>query len=240
MFRAVNRFTASPRGGRHVSLLAIVASLILCGHAASAAAQSADSVYYADVWTPAKERVSLHLHGGVFSPIEGNTPSPTVGLRLSKLVGSHLQAGLLTGWTFERKDLTQPQSSGVPGAEPRLLLARADAHLVPLMGFLRVNLTEKHWLVPYLGVGTGIEWLSIDASDYRTDQKIRTTYVNWAWEGWAGMGIRLGQQLRLNTEAFYNGGSLERDVIDTSGRTWTEVVNVNGVGARLGLDIIFQ
>jgi hypothetical protein len=54
------------------------------------------------------------------------------------------------------------------------------------------------------------------------------------------MGLRLGKQLRLNGEAFYNGATLKRDLIDQSGLTWKELVDLDGVGVRLGLDIIFE
>jgi len=219
----------------------LAAAVLLTVGAHTAAAQSnSDSLYYADVWTPKDEKISLHLHGGLFSPIDVHAPSPTLGLRLSKLVGSHLQVGILSGWTFERKDLTTSRDS-LPGSEPQLLLARVDESLVPLMGFLRVNLTEKHWLVPYVGVGTGYEWLTFQATDYRTQLTTGTvTYSNWAWEGWLGLGIRLGQDLRVNGEAYYNGASLERDVIDQNGNPGKEVVKMDGVGARLGLDIILN
>jgi hypothetical protein len=215
------------------------AVMVLTIGAHAAAAQSWPDSGYAGMWAPKDEKVSLHLHGGLFSPIDVNAPSPTVGLRLSKLVGSHLQAGVLTGWTLERKDETQSESS-LPGPQPKILLARAEAQIFPLMGFLRVNLTEKHWLVPYFGVGTGYEWLTLKATDYRTQVTSNATYSNWAWEGWGGLGIRLGKELRVNGEVFYNGATLERDVVDQNDVVWKEVVNLNGVGARLGLDIIFK
>jgi hypothetical protein len=234
MLPAVSVRPAPQRSGSFVSFLA-VAMLIAIGARAAAAQTTAY-----DVWTPENERVSLHLHGGLFSPIDVHSPSPTVGLRLSKLVGSHLQVGFLTGWTLERKDLTQSEGDSLPGLQPKILLARVDGNLIPLMGFIRVNLTEKHWLVPYVGVGTGYEWLTLQATDYRTQQTGSATYANWAWEGWVGLGIRLGQELRVNGEAYYNGASLERDVIDQNGQAWKEVVSLDGVGARLGVDIILQ
>lgn len=190
-------------------------------------------------WTPDNEKVSLHLHGGVFSPLSTNAPSPTIGLRLSKLVGSHLQAGVLTGYTLQRKDLTQDVFS-LPGVEPKLVLARVDASMIPLMGFLRVNFTEKHWLVPYVGVGTGFEWLTFQVTDYEFQETGTATYANLAWEGWVGLGIRLGETLRVNGELYYNGASLERDVYDDYGVLYKEVVDLDAVGARVGLDIIWQ
>jgi hypothetical protein len=236
MPRAVPVGTAPQCRGYFLSFLAVAVVLTVGAHAAAAQSPS-DSVFYAQEWTPKHERVLIHLHGGMFSPLEVNAPSPTVGLRLSKLVGTHLQAGVLTGWTFERKDETQSVGS-LPGPDPKIVLARVDAHLVPLMGFLRVNLTEKHWLVPYVGAGAGYEWLTIQATDYRTQTTGSAAYSNWAWEGWVGLGIRLGKDLRVSGEAFYNGASLERDVVDQSGQTWKETVNMDGVGARVGLDII--
>ena len=238
MLPAVSVRTASQRSGWFLSFLA-AAVLLAIGARAAAAQSSSDSVFYAEEWTPKSERISLHLDGGVYSPINANAPSPSLGLRLSKLVGSHLQVGVLTGWTFERRDRTQ-SSGSLPGFEPKIVLARVDAHLIPLMGYLRVNLTQKHWLVPYLGVGAGYEWLQLQGTDYQTQQTASASYANLAWQGWAGVGIRLGQDLRLGGEAFYNGATLERDVVDQNGQTWKEVVNMDGVGVRIGLDIIFQ
>ena len=217
-----------------------LAALALTIGARAASAQAwGDTSYYAEAYTPRNERFSLHLHAGLFSPLSINNPSPTIGLRLSKLVGSNLQAGVLTGWTLERKDWTQSENS-LPGPQPKILLARVDANLVPMMAFLRVNLTEKHWLVPYFGVGTGYEWLTLNATDYQTQQTATATYANWAWEGWGGMGIRLGKTLRVNGEVYYNGASLERDVVDQAGQPWKEIVKMDGVGARVGLDMIFE
>ena len=119
------------------------------------------------------------------------------------------------------------------------MLARIDGHLLPAMGFLQVNLTEKRALVPYAGIAVGYEWLRFVANDYRTNRTASTMYANWAWESWGGFGMRLGQDLRVDTELFYNGGSLERNVTDSSGHGWREAVDVNGVGARVGLDILF-
>src|SRR5262245_47867577 len=105
MFSAVFPRTAPQRRSSFFSFIAAAVLLIAGAHAASAQ-QAPQETGIAKDWTPKGEKFSLHLHGGLFTPIDHNAPSPTVGLRLSKLVGSHLQAGVLTGWTFERKDLT--------------------------------------------------------------------------------------------------------------------------------------
>jgi hypothetical protein len=237
MSRVVSFRTAAQCGRWFPSFLAVVA-LVVSAHAA-AAQSSSDGAIYAQEWTPKNERASLHIDGGMYAPIEANAPSPSVGLRLSRLVGGHLQAGVLTGWTFERKDRTQSGDS-LPGLQPKIVLARVDSYLIPLMGYLRVNFTEKHWLVPYVGVGTGFEWLTIQATDYVSQTTASASYSNWGWEGWVGLGIRLGQDLRVDGEVYYNGASPERDVVDQNGQPFKEVVNCDGVGGRVGVDIIWH
>lgn len=245
-------FRAFPRTALHgsrcfASFLALVAMLVFGARIASAQTDQAQQTGptpptgYAQIWSPgtARESGSLHLHGGMFSPIDVNAPSPTVGLRLSKVVSAHMQMGLLTGWTFERKDRTR-KDSPLPGTAPEILLARLDGHIIPAMGFMRVNLTEKHWLLPYFGFGVGYEWLLLDATNYETQETAQRTYSGIAWEGWGGLGIRLGRDLRVNGELFYNSASVERDVVDDAGQTWKELVNLDGAGARVGIDIMFH
>ena len=246
MQSAVGASLAIARGA--IAILAVSVSFAACAPAVAAPKSSgllaqnaaSDSTFaYAEIWTPTPARTVLHLHGGLFTPIDVNLPSPTLGMRLGRQVGSHLKAGVLTGWTLERKTIEQ-ESGGIGGIQPHIILAQAEAHLVPVMGYLQVNLTEKHWLVPYGGIGFGYEWLILEAKDYVDGTVANATYSNWAFEGWAGVGIRLGQSLRLDSEVYYNGGALERDVVDPNDKVWREVVDVNGVGARVGLGILFQ
>jgi len=119
--------------------------------------------------TPKPNANSIHLYGGLFAPIEVNAPSPTLGVRLGRRLGAHLQAGLLVDWTFERKNLEQP-INGLPGLQPHLILARADGQLVPVMAFFEVSFTERRFLVPYAGIAAGYEWLMLHANDYRTGE----------------------------------------------------------------------
>ena len=185
---------------------------------------------------PKPKANSIHLYGGLFAPIETNAPSPTIGVRLGRRLGAHLQGGFLVDWTFERKNVEQPVNS-LPGLQPQLILARADGQLMPVMAFFEVSLTEKRFLVPYGGIAAGYEWLSLKANNYVTGQSASATYKNFAWQGWGGMGIRLDQGLRVDFELSYNGGSLERDAPNSNGLK--EAVRVNGVGARAGLDISY-
>jgi hypothetical protein len=182
---------------------------------------------------------SIQLDTGLYAPIEASGPSPTVGMRYCKHYTSHVQGGLLTGWTLKRTSLEAPVT-GPLSSESHAEFARVNAHLVPVMGFVQVNLTNRFWLVPFVGIGGGYEWLIVETKDDRTGAKFKTTYDNVAWETFAGIGLRLSSVVRVNGELFYNGGSLERGVLDASGRAFREAVNVSGVGARVGLDMVFE
>jgi hypothetical protein len=244
MFPAVRGSSAPSQAVRFswwlVSWICIAGGLLAAtgANAQSSSRAPYDSVGYGRVITPTYTTHALHLHGGLFRPIDGSTTSPTIGLRFGRHLGSHLQGGLLAGWTYRRKDLEQPVDGG-PGLNPHIVLARLEGHLVPAMLFLQVNFTDTRFLVPYAGIAGGYEWFSIVANDYRTDETAKKTYANLAWESWGGIGMRLGGDLRLDTEVFYNGGSLERDITDSAGVSWKEAIDANGVGARVGLDILF-
>jgi hypothetical protein len=107
------------------------------------------------------------------------------------------------------------------------------------MAFLQVDLNETRFLVPYAGVATGYEWLTLKANDYRTGETASTTFQNYAWESWGGIGMRLGPDMTFDFEVFYNGGSLEREVTDSSGASWRDAVSVNGAGGRVGVNFLF-
>lgn len=192
-----------------------------------------------EFWTPRAQTGTLHLHGGVYAPINANATSSTLGARLGLNLGSHLLLGIGGDWIYKSKSASEAVEDGLPGFEPQIQLAKVDAHLVPTMLFLQVKLTDKFPLVPYAGIGAGYEWLVLRAKDYRTDESASRTYDNWSWQTYVGMGMKLSKGLRIDGELAYNGGLLGRDVTDENGEVWRETVDVSGVGARIGLDIVY-
>lgn len=210
---------------RLVPLLAIWASL--AAGIPAAAAQSSRQVW------------SVQLHGGLFAPFEALAASPSIGMRYGKHFSPYMQGGLLTGWATNGKK-QNATTAGLGSFDAQVEVASVRAQLVPAMGFLQVNFTDRSWLVPFAGFGVGYEWLVLDVKDKQTGQNSRANYSNVAWEAYGGIGFRLSNRIRMNNELFYNGGSLERGGYDGSGREWREAVNVNGVGARVGLDMIFE
>src|SRR5262249_41207241 len=77
---------------------------------------------------PPGPKYSIHLQSGLFAPIDVNATSPTIGMRFARRLGGHVQRGLLTDWTFRRRNLEQPVE-GLPGLKPQLVLARIDGQL---------------------------------------------------------------------------------------------------------------
>ena len=214
------RYTAP--GARIVTMLALCLAL-------AARASAAPPPLGPDVW-------SMQLDGGLFAPLQATGASPTAGMRYCKHIGTHLQSGLRTGWTFKR---TKLESNGEPDADTHVELARVDANLVPVMAFMQVDLTDR-FLVPFFGFGVGYEWLMLHSFDHRTGAQEKARYANLAWQTFAGVGLQLTSIWRVNGELYYNGGSLEREVRLPDGTVQREAVDVNGVGLRVGLDMKFD
>lgn len=187
---------------------------------------------------PRPELWSIQLHTGAYLPRELHVAGQMAGMRYSKHFNSHVSGGLLTSATLISETLDQ--SDGSIGYAPEVELARVDAKLYPVMGFLQVDLTDRFFLVPYLGIGAGYEWLVIDALDHRTATSSRATFAGFAWESYGGAGLRLNSRMRVTGELYYNGGLLKRRVVDESGHPWFEAVESNGIGMRVGMDMIFE
>ena len=194
---------------------------------------------YAKMWVPRSKTGALHLHGGVFAPINASATSATIGARMGANLGDPLLFGLMAEWIYHSKSLLEPVNTGLPGFEPQTVLATVQAHLIPAMAFLEITLTRKLPLVPYVGVAAGYEWLVLNAEDNRTAADSSVTYGNWAWQWYGGVGLKLSDALRVDGEVFYNGGALARDVYDVNGVRRKETVDVEGVGARIGLNIVY-
>jgi opacity protein-like surface antigen len=198
-----------------------------------------DKVYMANIHEPRTHTGAFHLHGGVWAPIDASVTNAMLGMRVGVNMGEPVLFGVQTGWTYHTKSLYDTVASGPPGLSPRTVLATGTAHLIPAMVFLQVTLTRKLPIVPYAGIAAGYEWLYLTAKDYRTDADTSLTYANLAWEWYAGVGLKLSQSVRVDGEVYYNGASLTRDVPGANNRTLKEAVDMDGAGARIGLNIVY-
>jgi len=198
-----------------------------------------DKVYMANIHEPRTHTGAIHLHGGVWAPIDASVTNAMLGMRIGANMGEPVLFGLQTGWTYHTKSLYDTVASGPPGLNPRTVLATGTAHLIPAMAFLQVTLTQKLPIVPYAGIAAGYEWLYLLAKDYRTSRDTSLTYANFAWEWYAGVGLKLSQSVRVDGEVYYNGASLTRDVPGANNTTLKEAVDMDGAGVRIGLNIVY-
>jgi len=183
----------------------------------------------------------VQLYGGVYMPSNTSQSSGALGARFAAFMVPQLSMGLSADWFFNSNS-----SLGAPGPTlpasvfaPRAVLGDASTQLLPVMAFLQLTPWKNAPLVPYVGGGAGYEWLLARANNYQDGSSFSATFSNWAWQAWGGIGIPLSRQLRINGEAFYNAGSLGRDLHDQSGMLTRQVVDVTGAGVRGGLTVIY-
>jgi hypothetical protein len=181
----------------------------------------------------------FQLHGGAFMPSNTSQANAALGGRMSALLTEQLSMGLSVDWMYHTRSSLGGPTLALPASEltARPVLDDASTQLLPVMAFLQLAPWPRAYLVPYGGAGAGYEWLVSRAHDYQSGRSFEATYSNWAWQAWAGMGLRLSKQLRLNGEAYYSGGVLGRDLHDANGVRYREVVTANGSGARAGLSL---
>ena len=152
-----------------------------------------------------------------------------------------VQLGLGLDWQHRTDRSTAVVSEEpLPGggtAERRLELAESSSNLFPIMAFLQVSPAGDLPVIPYFGVGGGYEVLFLNAQNFETGEKFDGTFGGWGWQAWGGAALPLGGNTRLAAEVFTNTATVERDVNDpASSATFHEVVDLDGVGMRFGVN----
>ena len=209
--------------------------------AAAGFAQSLEASSPIPIGEGHKRLGDVHVHGGVYLPVNTSSASAALGMRVSGAVTSQLSAGLSLDWYFNASNTLGNAGQPLPSSvyTPHQVLGNSMTQLLPVLAFLQLAPWPRAGLSPYAGIGAGYEWLRSSANDYQSNYSFAATYSNWAWGSWAGLGIRLSRELRLDGEAYYNAGQLGRDVKDANGVLGREIVNVNGAGVRCGLNVGF-
>jgi hypothetical protein len=223
------------------ALIAAVGAVLMSLPAAAGFAQSLDTPSPVPVSEGHKRLGDVTVHGGVYLPVNTSGASAALGMRVSGVVTPQLSAGLSLDWYFNASNTLGNAGQPLPSSvyTPHQVLGNSMTQLLPVLAFLQLAPWPRAGLSPYAGIGAGYEWLHSSANNYQTNYSFAATYSNWAWGSWAGMGIRLSRELRLDGEAYYNAGQLGRDVKDANGVLGREVVSVNGAGVRCGLNLGF-
>ena len=179
------------------------------------------------------------LHGGYFDASANNTNPFIVGLRAGPMIDKRLQVGLMIDWVHQTKTLANVLSTSQgPGAitvSTQQDTARALLNLVPIMAFAQASGFGLLGLVPYVGAAGGYEVMVISADNFINGQSYEANFGGWGYQLYAGCGLPLGGRTRLNGELFVNEATLSKNVTDANGVTAKQVVDMNGIGFRLGI-----
>lgn len=189
---------------------------------------------------PASDRpIVSQLHGGYFDASANNTNPFIVGLRAGPMIDKRLQVGLMLDWVHQTKNLANVLSTTEgPGSitvKTQQDTARALLNLVPIMAFAQASGFGLLGLVPYVGAAGGYEVLVLSADNFVNGNSFEANFGGWGYQVYAGCGLPLGGRTRLNGELFVNQATLSKTITDANGVTAKQVVDLNGIGFRLGL-----
>ena len=190
--------------------------------------------------SPASDRpIVSQLHGGYFDASANNTNPFIVGVRAGPMVDKRLQVGLMLDWVHQTKNLANVLSTTEgPGSitvSTQQDTARALLNLVPIMAFAQASGFGFLYFVPYVGAAGGYEVLVLSADNFVTGQSFEANFGGWGYQVYAGVGLPLGSRTRLNGELFVNQATLSKTITDANGVNAKQVVDMNGIGFRLGL-----
>ncbi len=186
--------------------------------------------------------ITAQFHLGFFYPIDNFSNGFEGGFRVGPQLDPHIQVGAAMDWWHQSSDRVLDLGTvEAPGgtATQKLILSESTADLLPMMVFVQVSGDENMSVIPYGGLGIGHEWLFLTANNYLTHESFDQTFGGFAWRAWVGAGLPLNSGIRLNGEVFFNGGEVGSDMdVDIAGygpATVRDVINMNGVGMRLGI-----
>lgn len=180
------------------------------------------------------------IHAGYFDPSGDQESGFLAGFRGGASIDDNIQLGVGIDWTHKTDRQTQVVSRvPIPGGgttERSIELSRSSSNLFPVLGFIQVSPGNDGDVQPYFGIGAGYEVLFLSAEDFTAQEDFDATYGGWGWQMWGGLAIPLSGKSRITTEIFRNSAEVERDVDDaTTGLSYRELVDMDGVGMRFGL-----
>ncbi len=185
----------------------------------------------------------LDVRGGVFDTDGVSKNDWTVGVKGMGKVTPELSLGLSTD--LHRRthadrvitsEYTDPTGHVVTTSSTAI---DAESNLVPLMGVLELHVPAVG-VDPYVGAAAGWEFLNVHVRDFQTGFESDANYDGPGYQVFGGLGVPMGDRARFVAEAYWNGSTVKRDVVDPqTGYLVQERVDVNGVGARAGLGFAF-
>lgn len=179
------------------------------------------------------------IHLGFFDPEGHGTDSFVLGFRGGPLVDPNIQLGLDVDWQHNSESQKtvggEPYYVGGQKITPQRELSSSSSNLFPVMAYIQVVGNENMQVIPFVGLGGGYEVLFLSADAFQSQEHFDGTFGGWGWQVWGGAAVPLSGRARLAGEVFLNQAQVGRDVEDINGLTFREVVDMDGVGMRFGL-----
>ena len=183
------------------------------------------------------------LRGGFYDAEDVTANDWTIGMKVVGRVAPSVHAGIAAD-LHRRSDAQRIVTSQYVDATGHTVTttatsSEAESNLVPLMGVLEFHVPAPG-LDPYFGAAAGWEFLNVRVRDFATGFDADANYDGPGYQLFGGVGVPIGSRARITGEAYWNGATVKRDVIDlNTGFLVQERVKVDGVGARAGLSFAF-
>ena len=180
------------------------------------------------------------LHAGFLDPDGPSEAGFLAGFRGGQRIDDTFEIGLGLDWRNKSGRVTELVSETTgPGGE-RIIVQREvssfSSNLFPALLYMQLSGPSHLTLVPYVGAAASWQVLFLEGRDFATGESFDATFDGFGWQAWAGAALPLSGRSRLMGEVFMNQADVHRDVYDPmTGTDIRETVNVDGVGARLGM-----
>jgi len=178
------------------------------------------------------------IHAGFLDPDGAQEAGLVLGYRMGFNVDNNIAVGGQLDWRHQgNQQSTVVSEAPGPGGTTittQTDVARSSSDLIPILGIVQINAGDMG-VIPYLGAGAGYEILHLASDDFQNGQEFRGTFGGFGWQIWTGVAVPMSNQARLTAEAFLNRSEVSRDATDSTGQDVRETVNMDGIGARFGL-----
>jgi hypothetical protein len=185
----------------------------------------------------------MQVRGGYYDSDDVAKNDWSLGLKAVANIAPSLRLGgsldLMRRTNSDRTIVTEYVDATGNTVRSETTTGESESNLVPLM-VLAEFVMPTTGIQPYFGLAGGWTFLNVQAVDYANGFAYEADYDGPGWQAYVGADFELAPRLRLSTELFHNGATVERRIYDPSlGAAYDERIDVEGNGGRLGLGFAF-
>lgn len=197
---------------------------------------------YRDRYRQPRSNGFSQIHAGFLNPDADQEAGLVLGYRMGFNVDPNIAVGGQLDWRHvgnqQSTVISEQPGPGGTTITTQTDVARSSSDLIPILGMIQLN-AGNTGVIPYLGAGAGYEILHLSSDDFTNGTQFRGTFGGFGWQLWTGVAVPMSPQARITAEAFINRSEVARDASDSLGVAVRETVNMNGTGARFGIQWTF-